>query len=128
MSMKTESPILVVEAEPVIQDLLEDALHEAGFAVARASSAQQGIRMLDAPHARYCALITDVDPKAALAGWDVARHARRLVPGLPVVYASSRMHEWEQRGVPGSVLVKKPYALAEIVDAVSRLLNAKPRG
>ena len=56
---------------------------------------------------------------------DVARHARESVPTMPVVYVSGdSAGDWAVQGVPNSVMIPKPYAFAQIVTAVSTLMNA----
>jgi CheY-like chemotaxis protein len=126
LAMKAALIILVVEDEPTIQQVLEDSLVEAGFVVSKAFSGKEAIEMLDAPGAHFRALITDVDLKSTVTGWDVARHARQIAPELPVIYATATLHEWESMGVPNSILIAKPYAPAQVVTAVSQLLNAAP--
>ncbi len=118
--------ILLVEDEAVIQTMLEAELTDAGFLVSMASRGKQAITMLDSPESNYRALVTDIhlgdDP--ATTGWDVARHARELQPDLPVVYITGGgADEWTSQGVPNSVLVKKPFAPAQVIIAVSQLLN-----
>jgi len=45
--------------------------------------------------------------------------------GIPIVYMSGASgHEWTSHGVPNSVLIAKPFAIGQIVTAVSQLLNA----
>lgn len=119
--------ILLVEDEAAIQLMLEGELADAGFAVATAARGKQAITMLESPEADYRALVTDIhlgdDP--ATTGWDVARHARELQPDLPVVYITGDgADEWTSQGVPNSVLLKKPFAPAQVITAVvSQLLN-----
>jgi CheY-like chemotaxis protein len=124
--MKAALLILVVEDEAIIQHVLEDSLIEAGFAVGKAFSGEEAVQMLDAPEAHFRALITDVDLKSSVTGWDVARHARQIAPELPVIYATATPNEWESMGVPNSILIVKPYAPAQVVTAVAQLLNAAP--
>jgi CheY-like chemotaxis protein len=117
--------ILVVEDEPLLQDMVSETLEEAGFAVAKSSNGENAIRMLDAPDAGFRALLTDVnlDP-GMLTGWDVARHARQLDPELPVVYMSGAAgNAWSSEGVPNSIMLTKPFANAQVVTAISQLLN-----
>ncbi len=46
------------------------------------------------------------------------------MPGLPVVYMSGdSAHEWTVKGVPNSVMVSKPFVIAQIITAISSLLN-----
>jgi DNA-binding response OmpR family regulator len=124
--METALIILVVEDEPVIQNVLEDTLIEAGFAVSKAFNGDEAIKMLDAPDAHFRALITDVNLGSKVTGWDVARHARQIAPELPVIYTTATPHEWEALGVPNSILIAKPYVPVQVVTAVSQLLNATP--
>lgn len=118
--------ILLVEDEATIKTMVEEALKEAGFEVTVASRGKQAITMLESQGADYRALVTDIhlgdDP--ATTGWDVARHARELQPDLPIVYITSGgADEWTSQGVPNSMLVKKPFAPAQVITAVSQLLN-----
>jgi hypothetical protein len=54
--------------------------------------------------------------------------ARQLNPEIPIVYTTAgRAHEWPSSGVPSSLLVQKPFAPAQLVTAVSQLLNKGPR-
>ncbi len=122
--------IFVVEDEPMIQECLQLALEDAGFEVATASSGEDAVAKLDAESMALRALITDVNlARGGLTGWDVARHARELRSGLPVVYMTgAAAHEWRVHGVPNSLLLTKPFAPAQAVTAVSQMLNAaRPR-
>lgn len=118
--------ILLVEDEAAIQIMLEGELADSGFAVSTAARGKQAITMLESPEADYRALVTDIhlgdDPTTT--GWDVARHARELQPDLPVVYITGDgADEWASQGVPNSILLKKPFAPAQVITAVSQLLN-----
>ena len=74
---------------------------------------------------RFRAVITDIRLGAGPDGWAVARRARELVPNMPVVYMSGdSAPEWSSKGVPNSLMVAKPFAPAQIITAVSTLLNA----
>ena len=58
-------------------------------------------------------------------GWEIARHARELNPGFPVVYMSGDSAEdWSSKGVPNSIMLSKPFAPAQLVTAVAQLLNS----
>jgi len=118
--------IFVVEDEPIIQELLRVTLEDGGFGVDTASDGNQAIDLLEVGDPPCRALITDIRlAPSALTGWDVARRARELHPDLPVVYITGDSgHHWSSQGVPNSVLVMKPFAVAQVVTAVSQLLNA----
>jgi DNA-binding response OmpR family regulator len=58
-------------------------------------------------------------------GWQIARLARQLTANIPIIYITGdSAHEHTVQGVPGSVVVQKPFAAAQILTAVSTLLNA----
>ncbi len=123
--MESTIRILLVDDEVMIIDLLEDVLKDGGFTVDKAITGEEAIQKLEAPDAEYRALVTDVNfPTSEVLGWDVARRAREIHPELPVVYITGGAgQDWAANGVPNSVLVVKPFAPAQIVTAVSQLLN-----
>jgi CheY-like chemotaxis protein len=128
--VNTSVLIFVVEDEGSIQLFLEDALAEGGYAVRFASSAEQAIAILDEVEADFRALITDVNlAPGKLTGWDVARHAREIREDIPVVYMTAgSAHEWSAQGVPKSLLLTKPFATAQVLTAVSQLINEQAAG
>jgi DNA-binding response OmpR family regulator len=118
--------ILVVEDDQLIQSVVEEALTEAGFETEIASSAEQAIELLDRADGRYRALVTDINlGRGKTDGWEIARHAREINPEFPVVYMSGDSAEaWASKGVPNSIMLAKPFAPAQLVTAVSQLLNS----
>ena len=116
--------VFVVDDEAAIQHVLQDALEEGGFVVATASSAEEAIAMLNAEGMVYNALVTDVNLGGKLTGWDVAMRARELLPDMPIIYMTGgAANEWASHGVPNSILLTKPFAPAQLITAVSQLLN-----
>lgn len=116
--------VLIVEDEAMVAMALEDALTEAGYAVELAGDATAGIRTLERDHEHLLAVVTDIRMPGLLTGWDVGHRARELKPDIPVVYCSGdKAIEWSAHGVPGSIMLHKPFALAQLVTAVSQLVN-----
>jgi DNA-binding response OmpR family regulator len=118
--------VLIVEDDELIQSVVEDALSEGGFEPVMASSGENAVELLDASHGKYRALVTDINlGRGKIDGWEVARHAREINPAFPVVYTSGDCAEdWGSKGVPNSIMLAKPFAPAQLVTAVSQLLNA----
>ena len=57
-------------------------------------------------------------------GWELANRARELGPLLSVIYISGNSaDEWAANGVPKSVMLQKPFASAQLVTAISSLLD-----
>jgi DNA-binding response OmpR family regulator len=123
-----ESPvILVVEDDQAIQGVIEDTLSEGGFEVAIATGGEEAATLLSGNKGQYQALVTDIGLIGRFDGWEVARHARKTNPDFAVVYMSGKYAEdWASKGVPKSIMLARPFALAQLVTAVSQLLNAVP--
>jgi CheY-like chemotaxis protein len=118
--------VLVVDDDALILQSLEEALEDGGYAVASAHGSEDAIDMLNRKAADYRAVVTDVNMGADKpTGWDVARHARQLSHDIPVVYITGdSAGDWTANGVPHSILISKPFAPAQVVTAVSQLINA----
>jgi DNA-binding response OmpR family regulator len=116
--------LLLVEDEALIRVNLQEELDEAGFALVVALNGGQAMAELEADAARFRGVLTDIRLGSGPNGWAVARRARELVPGVPMVYMSGdSAHEWDAQGVPGSIMVAKPFVTAQIITALSNLLN-----
>jgi DNA-binding response OmpR family regulator len=116
--------ILIVEDDAPIQGIVEDSLAEGGFQSAIAASGEEAVTLLKSGTANYRGLVTDINLKGRMDGWEVARHARGLDPAFPVVYMSgAAADQWASNGVPNSIMLEKPFAPAQLVTAVSQLLN-----
>jgi DNA-binding response OmpR family regulator len=115
--------ILVVDDDQSIQSIVEEALSDGGFEPAIASSGEEALSLLGANKYRVLVIDTSLG-KDRIRGWDVARRARAVNPALPVVYITgATADEWAIQGVPNSILLTKPFAPAQLVTAVSQLLN-----
>jgi DNA-binding response OmpR family regulator len=116
--------ILVIEDDPPIQVVVEDALADGGFEPAIAPSGEEAVTLLRGNRRKYCALVTDINLMGRINGWELARLAREINPEFPILYITgAHADQWPSRGVPNSVLLTKPFAPAQLVTAVSRLLN-----
>ena|SRR3569832_999834 len=126
--MQADVPtVLLVQDEFLIQCVAEDSLSEAGLSPTVVASAEEAIALLQAREPQYRALITDIDlGKLRMDGWQLARRCREMHPDIPVVYVTGFGADWRSMGVPNSVLVAKPFAPAQLVKAVWRLLNPGP--
>lgn len=116
--------ILLVEDESLIRMDVEAALVDAGFDVVEASNGAEAMRMFDARSSDINAVITDIRLGQGPTGWDVARHIRETASSMPIVYVSGdSAADWSSQGVPNSVMISKPFAFAQVITAISTLLN-----
>ena len=119
--------VLLVEDEGLIRLVVSQALQDEGFEVVEAWNGDEAARLLDGPD-DFDVLFTDVQMPGTLDGLDLAMHARRRCPGLPVLVVSGyAAHLVTRLGVldPSAVFIGKPYRLDEVVVAV-RGLTAAP--
>lgn len=119
-------PLLVIEDEALILLDVQDALEGGGYSVISAANGREAMQVVEDRFDNVRALITDIDiGSGGITGWDVAQRARELKPGLPVIYMTgASSDQWASRGVPHSVLLHKPFATAQLITAVSQLLNS----
>jgi DNA-binding response OmpR family regulator len=118
--------IMVVEDDQLIQNLVEEALSEGGFEPSIAASGEEAVTLLRGTRNHYRALVTDVNLLGGIDGWEVAKQARELDPAFPVVYMTgAAADQWASHGVPNSILLTKPFAPAQLVTAISNLLNSR---
>jgi DNA-binding response OmpR family regulator len=116
--------VLVVEDDLHIQAMVQEALSDGGFDSTIAASGEEALSLLKDEKSRFRALVTDINLLGKVNGWEVARAAREIDPAISVVYMTgTHGEEWASNGVPNSVLLTKPFAPAQIVTAISNLLN-----
>ncbi len=108
--------------------MVQSALEDAGFGVLTAANGNAAIALLGSDEGGPIrAVVTDVNLGRGPSGWDVARRARQLRPEMPLLYVTGgNADEWAANGVPESLLINKPFAPAQIVTAVSQVVNAVP--
>ncbi|MCQ8872295.1 response regulator [Mesorhizobium sp. LMG17149] len=114
--------VLVVEDEPMILLNLETGLEEAGFRVVGVTTAEAAIKAFD--EVPFSSLLTDIRLGSGKNGWQLARHLRRVNPAISVVYISGDgAPQWSAEGVPDSIMISKPFVMAQVITALSTLLN-----
>jgi len=117
--------ILVIEDDQAIQTIVDEALTEGGFEPAIAASGEEAVTLLKGGLIKYRALVTDIGLRGRFDGWEVAQQAREIDPAFPIVYMSgAHADDWASKGVPNSIMLTKPFAPAQLVTAVSQLLNS----
>lgn len=72
----------------------------------------------------YKALVTDVNLKSSLSGWEVAEQIREMAAGFPIIYMTgASADQWISPGVPDSILLRKPFAPTQLVFRMSHLIE-----
>ena len=112
--------ILIVEDEVLLLQLLSEELEEFGYRVVPTMRGDEALSQLRAAPESVDLLITDIRLPGTLDGWAIAEEARRIKPDLPVIYVTGFSAN-APREVPGSIMIPKPYRLANIIKAAGQL-------
>lgn len=119
--------ILVIEDEADVQALIDEALRDGGYEPSVAGSGEEAVTLLKGGQYKFRVLVTDINLAGRINGWEVAKAAREIDPAFPIIYMTgAAAEEWPSKGVPNSVLLTKPFAPAQLVTAISNLLNTTP--
>jgi DNA-binding response OmpR family regulator len=115
--------ILIVEDEPQVCELLTD-MEAQGFATHCVQRDRQAYDALETGE-RFVCMIVDVNLGAGHTGYDVARFARKLDPGLPVIFVSGEtsLESFKKNGVAGSLFVPKPFTADELLARLSKVIG-----
>lgn len=115
--------VLLVEDDPLIREIMAEALVEAGFDVTSAESGDAAAIILAADH--FDLLMTDVQMPGQLNGVTLASHARELDAALPVIFVTGRPDALLgiSRLGPRDAFIRKPYGPGELVATARRLLG-----
>jgi DNA-binding response OmpR family regulator len=117
-------PLLLVEDDHLLRLDAEEVLTESGFEVTSVSTGEAAFAALDRDGSRFIGVVTDIRLGRGANGWQVGQYARERVFGIPVVYVTAdSASEWTVHGVPNSILLQKPFVPAQLIAAISGLLN-----
>lgn len=116
--------ILYAEDEPLIAALLEDTLRHSGFEVMVAADGASAAGAIEKYGPKLAGFVTDIQLDEGPDGWELARSLRAINPNIPVVYTTGdSAYLWGSEGVPQSIVVQKPFVVAQVVTGLSNLLN-----
>jgi CheY-like chemotaxis protein len=114
--------VMVVDDEVLIRLVASDTLHDAGYRVVEACSADEAVTLL-ATDARIDLILSDVKMPGAMDGIDLVAHVKRAHPHLPVVLTSGHLAQHELFEAGATDWLPKPYSAAALLRAVERALG-----
>ena len=120
--MKMEPAVLLVEDEPLLGELMTEALIDQGFEVHAAPDAGDALRHL-LSGARVDILFTDIDLGTGMDGAALAQLVHEMRPKLPIVYTSGRRSMRQIAAVPGAAFLSKPYSIDNVRDTLANLIR-----
>lgn len=118
-------PLLVVEDEAMVRDLLATQLRSLGYRVLEADSGAAALGVL-AQEENIALLVSDVIMPGGISGPQLAREALSRRPGLKVLFVSGfgAQRELARAGLSGDMpLLTKPFSLRGLADAVRSALD-----
>ena len=119
-----QAAILVVDDDPVIRSLLQDALARAGHRVLVADSGPAAIQRVLGHSGPLDLLLTDlVMPE--INGIELAAQLHKIRPALPVLYVSGEAERFfgdPLKRPDGVNLLRKPFRMAEAIETVAEIL------
>jgi CheY-like chemotaxis protein len=110
--------ILVVEDDPNVRLVLDALLHDQGLDVWAVGDDLSAYQVLSQEADRFCLLLTDINLGVGTDGFDVARRARSLKPGIEVIFISGFPVDPDRYAAEGGVLLTKPLNLAVLAEMV----------
>ncbi len=116
--------ILVVEDNAEVGRFSTELLHDLGFRTAWVEDAPAALAALAAAPGRFQLVLSDV-MMPGMNGVELAREMRRLHPDLPVVLTSGYSSVLADEGTDGLPLVRKPYSIGTLGEAISEVLRAR---
>jgi len=111
--------ILAVEDTPIVRNAVIRMLGDLGYSVIAAQNGPDAVRLLEAD-GPIDLLFTDLILPGGIGGIELARLARRLRPGLRVLFTSG----YTETTVEGFELISKPYGNAQLAERVRAALGA----
>ncbi|HEX4712543.1 response regulator transcription factor [Phenylobacterium sp.] len=119
--------VLVVEDEPEVAALVEDALVEVGFCVTVAHDDRTAFQRLEGEPRSFAAIVTDINLGPGVTGFDIARRARSLNEAIKVVYISGQGPHSDQFGVEAALTVDKPFEPRRLAEQIATFVRGAPQ-
>ena len=119
---RTEHAVLVVEDEPLVRELIVEALMDRGLEIVAASTGDEALKVFLA-HPEIGVVFTDITMPGKLNGCDLAREVRARRPDITVVLTSGKSLP-VNCGLPdGGIFIAKPYSQSAMVSLITGLLD-----
>ncbi|CAA9484983.1 MAG: hypothetical protein AVDCRST_MAG39-272 [uncultured Sphingomonadaceae bacterium] len=118
--------VLVCEDDPDVRSYSVEALRELGYQVLEAADGAAALALLGHPAAQVDLLFTDVVLPGGMSGAQLAEEARRLRPGLRVLFTTGYARDaivHHGRLDPGVELLTKPFSYADLAARVREVLD-----
>ncbi|MEG3178892.1 response regulator [Sphingomonas sp. RB3P16] len=113
--------ILVVDDEVLIRMVASDMLHEAGFRVVEACSADEAVTLLSTG-ANFDLIFSDVNMPGRIDGLGLAAFIKETYPDVPVIITSG-VPENLLAPVHPAAIIPKPYTASDLIRTIGQVLD-----
>jgi len=124
--LRGSETVLVAEDDPAVRHLVVRVLRKQGYVVLEAAGGKEAVPLGEHYEGRIDLLVTDV-VMPAVGGPELAERLRAVRPDMPVLYVSGYADNTTigegGAGADPAHLLHKPFAPAELVASVRRLLD-----
>ena len=121
-SQSTDRLILIVDDDQGVCDLTGSMLELKGYAVLRASTGQEAVKLFQAFGDRIQLLVIDI-VMPTMSGPIIAEQLRALRPDLPVLYVSGLLSPGHFQSAKDGWFLRKPYTQRLLVNKIRQLLS-----
>lgn len=114
--------LMFVEDDALIREVVVDCLHDHGYDVVEAATAEEAMQHLIGSSAPQL-VVTDIDLGAGRSGLEFADWLHERWPELNVIFASGRLDRLDGRAPdPRETCLAKPFRLSLLVQHVRRFV------
>ena len=119
--------ILLVEDDPILSKIQNEALSSIGYTIMQASDGKEAVNQFQQNIDKIDLLILDV-VMPVMGGVEAARHIRKMRADIPIIYVTGYDPEGTIDGrnlpAPGDMVIDKPFTIDELSHAVQKQLKA----
>ena len=115
--------VLVIDDDTLMRETLSEALQALGHAVTAASGGTEGLELL-AREAHDVIILDFAMP--GMNGADVAAHAAKIRPGVPIVFSTGYSNTTAIEAVAGSdaIVLRKPFMIETLDQTIGAVIGA----
>ena len=117
--------VLIVDDEKDLVSMMSEVVRSLGFTVLTALNGRQALEMLESAD-QIDVLLTDISMPGGLNGFQLAKEARRLRPGLPIIYTTG--YASTTTSEPGTIsapILHKPSQPSELETTLRAVLDER---
>lgn len=120
--------VLVVEDEDSVRQVVVSILQGLDYRVTEATTGQEAIASMEA-QGRPDLLFTDVVLPGGLSGLEIARKAREMWPGIPVLFTTGYTRDAEEMASDECTgFLRKPFRRLDLAETIHRLIDSAANG